>query len=60
MFTSSASVVPPQRKDQRHGRELAGGASADTAEEALAYVTPREDARAHAVARAEAIVLEAR
>lgn len=60
MFTSSASVVPPQTQDHRQGRELTDGAGADATEEGLAYVTRQEDARANAVARAEAIVLEAR
>eukprot|EP00903_Cladosiphon_okamuranus_P007643 g7412.t1 len=59
VFTSSVGAVPTQAQDERQGREPAGRARADAAEENLSCVTREKDARAHAIARAQAIVLEA-
>lgn len=52
VFTSSSSVVYSPRRGQE--------GSADAAEKKLTYVTRQEDAKAHAIARAEATVLKAR
>lgn len=62
VFTSSSSVVSSPVQGQRKGQEerADGASTAEAAEGKLSYVTRREDARAHAVGRAEAGVLEAR
>eukprot|EP00752_Nemacystus_decipiens_P002963 g2753.t1 len=57
VFTSSSSVVSSRIPEQ--GPERNDGARVDTIEKRLTYVTRQEDARAHAIARAEASVLEA-
>lgn len=62
VFTSSSSVVSSRMRGQgqSQGQERTDGASIDEGEEKLAYVTRQEDTKAHAVALAEASVLEAR
>lgn len=62
VFTSSADVVPPRTQCREQGRtDGAINDSVDAAEgKKRTYVTRQEDARAHAVARAEASVLKAR
>lgn len=63
MFTSSSSVVSSRLQGQGQGQsqERVDGASIDAVEgKKLTYVTRQEDAKAYAIARAEANVLEAR
>lgn len=60
MFASSSSVVSSRMQGRGQNQERPDGASIHEAEDKVVYVTHQEDARAHAVARAEASVLEAR